>query len=96
MNFQSSKKHAKSTPKPTKCVSCEKEFPSYYSLQQHRKKDHGLKASDSAADLNKIFENEEDSSILGIVVSNYKIVHFYSSCRIQSEELFKGLNLLIK
>ena len=64
MNFQSSKKHAKSTPKSTKCVSCEKEVPRYYSLQQHHKKDHGLKASDSAADLNKIFENEEDSDQL--------------------------------
>ena len=49
------------------CVSCEKEFPSYYSLQQHRKKDHGLKArktSDSVADLIKILENEEESDQL--------------------------------
>ena len=49
------------------CVSCEKEFPSYYSLQQHRKKDHGLKArktSDSVADLIEILENEEESDQL--------------------------------
>ena len=67
MNFHTSKKHVKSNPKSTKCVSCEKEFPSYYSLQQHRKKDHGVKArktSDSVADLNKILENEEDSDQL--------------------------------
>ena len=67
MNFHSSKKHVKSTPKSTKCVSCEKEFASYYSLQQHRKKDHGMKArktSDFVADLKKIFENEEDSDQL--------------------------------
>ena len=67
MNFHTSKKHVKSTPKSTKCVSCEKDFPSYYSLQQHRKKDHRLKArktSYSVADLNKILINEEDSDQL--------------------------------
>ena len=67
MNFHTSKKHVKSTPKSTKCVSCEKEFPSCYSLQQHRKKNHGLKArrtSESVADLNEILENEEDSDQL--------------------------------
>ena len=67
MNFHTSKKHVKSTPKSTKCVSCEKEFPSYYSLQQHRKKAHGLKTkktSDSVAELNKILQNEEDSDQL--------------------------------
>ena len=49
------------------CFFCEKKFPSYYSLQQHRKKNHGLKArktKDSAADLKKILENEEDSDQL--------------------------------
>ena len=64
MNFHTSKKHVKSTLKATKCVSCEKKIPSYYSLQHYRKKDHGLKArktSDSVADSNKILENEEDS-----------------------------------
>ena len=64
MNFDTSKKHLNSTPKSTKSVLCEKKFPSYYSLQQHRKKVHGLKArktNDSVADLNKILENEEDS-----------------------------------
>ena len=67
MKLHTSKKHVKSNPKSTKCVSCEKEFPSYYSLQQHRKKDHGMKArktNDSVADLNKILENEEDSDQL--------------------------------
>ena len=67
MNFHTSKKHVKSNPKSTKCVSCEKEFASYYSLQQHRKKDHGMKArktSDPVADLNKILENEENNDQL--------------------------------
>ena len=67
MTFHTSKKHVKSNPKTTKFVSCEKKFLSYYSLQQHRKKDHGMKArktSDSVADLNKISENEEDSDQL--------------------------------
>ena len=67
MNFHTSKKHVKSTAKSKKCVSCEKEFASDYSLQQHRKKDHGMKArttSDSVADLNNILENEADSDQL--------------------------------
>ena len=67
MNFRTSKKHVKLTLKSSKCVSCEKKFPSYFSLPQHRKKDHGLKArktSNSVADLNKILENEEDSDHL--------------------------------
>ena len=40
---------------------------SCYSLQQHRKKVHALKArktSDSVADLNKVLGNEEDSEQL--------------------------------
>ena len=67
MNFHTSKKHVKSNPKSTKCLSCEREFASNYSLQQHRKKDQGMKArktSDSVADLNKILENEDDSDQL--------------------------------
>ena len=59
-------------PAVKKCVSCEKEFPSYYSLQQHRKKDHGLKerkTSDSVADLNKILENKEYSDQLQDVLN---------------------------
>ena len=67
MIFHTSKKHVKSTAKSAKCVSCEKDFRSYYSLQQHRKKAHGLKArktSESVADLNEILENEEDSDQL--------------------------------
>ena len=44
MNSHTSKKHVKSIPKSTKCVSCEKELPSFFSLQQHCRKDYGLKA----------------------------------------------------
>ena len=45
----------------TVCPSCEQEFPNYYSLQQHRRKEHGAKQrkpSDTVADLNKIVEEE--------------------------------------
>ena len=56
------KKHAQpSSKQSTVCSSCEQEFPSYYSLQQHRRKDHGAKQrkpSDTVADLNKIVEEE--------------------------------------
>ena len=44
MSVQTNKKHVKSTTKSTKCVSSEKNFPSYYSLQQHCKNDYELKA----------------------------------------------------
>ena len=56
------KKHAQpSSKQSTVCPSCEQEFPSYYSLQQHRRKEHGAKQrkpSDTVADLNKIVEEE--------------------------------------
>ena len=67
INFHTSKKYVRSTPNSTKCVSCENKFPSFYSLQEHCKKIHGLKAkktSDSVADLTKILENEGDSDQL--------------------------------
>ena len=84
-NFHTSKKHSKSTPKSTKCVSCEKEFASYYSLQQHRKKDHGMKArktSDSVADLNKILENEEVSDQLRDNLNAYQ--HFLTDTEMEN------------
>ena len=43
------------------CPSCEQEFPNYYSLQQHRRKEHGSKqrkTSETVADSNKILEEE--------------------------------------
>ena len=67
MKSHTSKKHVKSTPKSTKCVWCEKEFPSYYSFHQHRKINQVLKArktSHSVPYLNKILENDEDSDQL--------------------------------
>ena len=72
MNFHTSKEHLKTIPKLTRCVSSEKDSPSYYSTQQHRgfKKNHGLKArktSDYVADLNKILENEENSDQLRVL-----------------------------
>ena len=64
MNHHAAKKHAPSTSKQsTVCSSCEKEFPNYYSLQQHRRKEHGAKqrkSSDTVAHLNKIVEEEGD------------------------------------
>ena len=61
-NYHVVKKHAPSISKQsTVCSSCEKEFPIYYSLQQHRRNEHGAKQrkpSDTMADLNKIVEEE--------------------------------------
>ena len=63
-NCHAAKKHAPSTFKQsTVCSSCEQEFPSYYPLQQHRRKEHGAKqrkSGDTVADLNKIVEEEGD------------------------------------
>ena len=64
MNYHAAKRHAQSTSKQsTVCSSCEQEFPSYYSLQKHRRKEHGAKQrrpSDTVADLNKIVEEGGD------------------------------------
>ena len=65
--FIPAKKHVNITSKSTICVSCEKEFHSYHLLQQHCKKDHGLKAkkmSDCLAVLYKVLEKEEDNDQL--------------------------------
>ena len=60
MGYNVAKKHAEpSLKQSTFCSSCEQEFPSYFSLQQHRRKEHGAKqkiTSDTVADLNKIAE----------------------------------------
>ena len=62
MGYHVAKKHAQpSSKQSTVCPSCEQEFPSYYSLQQHRIKDHGAKQrkpSDTVAELNKIVEEK--------------------------------------
>ena len=62
MSYHMAKKHAQPGSKQsTVCSSCEQEFPSYYSLQQHRRKKHGAKQwkpNDTVADLNKIVEEE--------------------------------------
>ena len=64
MNYHMVRKHAPSTSMSRQskvCSSCEKEFPSYYSLQEHWTKEHGAKQrkpSDTVADLNKIVEEE--------------------------------------
>ena len=62
MGYHVAKKHAEpSSKQSTVCPSCEQEFPSYYSLQQHRRKEHGAKQrkrSVIVADLNNIVEEE--------------------------------------
>ena len=67
MNYQVAKKHAPSTSKQsTVCSSCEQEFPSYYSLQPHQRKEHGVKQrkpSNTVADLNKIVEGEGEDGV---------------------------------
>ena len=62
MDYHVAMKHADTSSKQsTVCSSFQQEFPSYYSLQQHRRKEHGAKQrkpSDTVADLNKIVEEE--------------------------------------
>ena len=62
MDYHVAKKHAEpSSKQSTVCSSSEHELTSYYSLQQHRRKEHGAKQrkpSDTVADLNKIVEEE--------------------------------------
>ena len=61
------KKHDQPNSKQsTVCPSCEQEFPSYYSLQEHRRKELGAKQgklSDTVADLNKIVEEEGEDGV---------------------------------
>ena len=65
MGYHVAKKHAQPSSKQSAvCPSCEQKFPSYYSLQQHRRKEHGAKQqkpSDTVADLNKIVEEEGEN-----------------------------------
>ena len=65
MGYHVAKKHAEpSSKQSTVCPSCEQEFPSYYSLQQHRRKEHGAKQrkrSVIVADLNNIVEEEGEN-----------------------------------
>ena len=65
MDYHVAKKHAQpSSKQSTVCPSCEQEFPSYYSLQQHQRKEHGAKQrkpSSTVADLNKIVEEEGEN-----------------------------------
>ena len=60
MNYHIAKKHAQPSLKQSMvCPSCEQKFSSYYSLQQHRGKEHGAKQrkpSDTVTELNKIVE----------------------------------------
>ena len=65
ISYHVAKKHAETSSKQsTVCPSCEQEFASYYSLQQHRRKEYGAKQrkpSDTVADLNKIVEEKGEN-----------------------------------
>ena len=72
------KKHAPSSSNQSAvCSSCEKEFSSYYSLKQHRRKEHGAKQrnpTETVADLNKTVEEEgEDEEKLKEELSACKL-----------------------
>ena len=60
MDYQVAKKHVQpSSKQSTVCPSCKQEFSSYYSLQQHRRKELGTKQrkhSDTVAEIKKIVE----------------------------------------
>ena len=62
MGYHVAKKHAQPISKQSAVFpSCEQKFPSYYSLQQHRRKEHRAKQrkpSDTVADMNKIVDEE--------------------------------------
>ena len=68
MGYHVAKKHAQPSSKQSTVLNLvessqvkSQEFPSYYSLQQHRRKEHGAKQrkrGDTVADLNKIVEEE--------------------------------------
>ena len=64
INYHVAKEYAPLTSKQsTGCSYCEKEFPSYYSLQQNRREKNGAKQRkplDLVADLNKIVEEDGD------------------------------------
>ena len=66
-NYILAKKDAQPKSKQsTFCSSWEQQFPSFYSLRQHRRKEHGAKQrkrSDTVADLNKIVEEEGDKDL---------------------------------
>ena len=63
MDCHVGRKHAQPNSKQsTVCPSCEQEFRRYYSLQQHRRKEHETKQrkrSDTVAHMNKIVEEED-------------------------------------
>ena len=62
MKYHVGKKHAPlSSRQSTVCSTCEKDFPIYYSLLQHRRKEHAAKQrkpSDTVTDLNKTVKQE--------------------------------------
>ena len=65
MDYLVAKKHAQPSSKhSTVCSSCEQKVPCYYSVQQHRRKEHGAKQrkpSDTVANLNRIVEKEGEN-----------------------------------
>ena len=87
MDYHVAKKHAQpSSKKSSVCPSCEQEFPSYYSLQQHQRKENGTKQrtpSDTVAGVNKIVEEEgEDGEKLKEKLSAFQ--HFLVDTEIEN------------
>ena len=61
MGYHVAKKYSQPIPKQSSLSFLRTRSPSYYSLQQHRRKEHGAKLrkpSDTVADMNKIVEEE--------------------------------------
>ena len=66
LNHHIATKHAVSYPDGrTKCSSCEKEFPSYYSLQKHKKSEHGKRSriQDVNVDLDSFMSDHRDQEL---------------------------------
>ena len=63
MNYHIAKHHApKDTKLSTVCTVCLEEFPSFYSLQQHRRRKHGTSSkvgAKSSEKLKEVLESEE-------------------------------------
>ena len=94
MSYHMAKKHAQPNSKQsTVFPSCEQELSSYYSLQQHRRKEHGAKQrkpSDTVADLNKIVEDEgEDGEKLKEELGACQ--HFLVDTKWRNKELCWGV-----
>ena len=66
LSYHIAKKHGPSTPKlSTTCTLCWEEFPSYYSLQRHKRTQHqiGSQIGGGAADLSTVMGDLDDEQL---------------------------------